>query len=61
MSWYVLYSMLQTSGGLLATVPAGQAEETVAALRAGGYPSSCVIGRVLPRERREFAPLVYLV
>ena len=53
--------MLQTSGGLLATVLAGQAEEAVAALRAGGYPSSCVIGRVLPRERREFAPLVYLV
>jgi selenide,water dikinase len=54
-------STKQTSGGLLATVPGEQAEAAVAALQAAGYPASAVIGRVLPRESGEFAPLVYLV
>ena len=36
----------QTSGGLLAGVPAGQAEACVAALREAGYPRACVIGTV---------------
>ena len=37
----------QTAGGLLASVPAGQAEACVAALRGLGYGQTCVIGRIL--------------
>jgi hypothetical protein len=33
----------------------------VAALRAAGYPATKAIGRVLPREQGEFAPLVHMV
>ena len=36
----------QTSGGLLASVPADKAEECLAQLRAEGFPHSAVIGRV---------------
>jgi len=36
----------QTSGGLLASVPAGKAEECVQKLRAAGFPDACVIGGV---------------
>ena len=39
----------QTAGGLLATVPADQAQACVIALRAGGYPETAVIGRILPQ------------
>lgn len=52
--------IVQTSGGLLATVPEDRADAAVEALRSAGYPASAVIGRVIPREAGEFAPLVYL-
>ncbi len=37
----------QTSGGLLASVPADQAEKLVAALRAAGCPAAAWVGKVL--------------
>jgi selenide,water dikinase len=39
----------QTAGGLLASVPAAQAEACIAALKAAGYPHTCKIGRILPQ------------
>ena len=36
----------QTSGGLLASVPAAQADACVNALRAQGYAQTCIIGEV---------------
>jgi selenide,water dikinase len=39
----------QTAGGLLASVPAGQAQACVAALCELGYAQATVIGRVLPQ------------
>jgi selenide, water dikinase len=37
----------QTAGGLLASVPAAQADACIAALRAQGYAQACAIGVVL--------------
>ncbi|MBF2001603.1 MAG: selenide, water dikinase SelD [Synechococcales cyanobacterium M58_A2018_015] len=48
----------QTSGGLLAAVPAEQAEACVQALQALGYSYSRTIGRVLPLQGQ--APVVVL-
>ena len=39
----------QTAGGLLASVPATQAQACLAALKAAGYPKATAIGRVLPQ------------
>jgi selenide,water dikinase len=38
----------QTSGGLLATIPADQAADCLVSLKASGYKDSRVIGRVIP-------------
>jgi len=42
----------QTSGGLLAAVPAETATAAVAALKAAGYPEACAIGRFAPAAAR---------
>ncbi|MBX3657008.1 MAG: selenide, water dikinase SelD [Ramlibacter sp.] len=47
----------QTAGGLLAGVPAGQADACLAALRAAGFDRAALIGRVLA-QGDEVAPVV---
>lgn len=47
----------QTAGGLLAGVPAAQADDCLARLRAEGYPEAAVIGRVV-RMSDQLAPIV---
>ncbi|OLT60062.1 AIR synthase-related protein [Moorena bouillonii] len=38
----------QTSGGILAAIPAEKADECINKLKAFGYKESCLIGRVIP-------------
>ena len=55
------YSLLfdpQTSGGLLATVPAEQTAACLASLKALGYSHSCVIGHVIPIEATKLITVV---
>ncbi|MDF0750203.1 selenide, water dikinase SelD [Marinobacter sp. 71-i] len=40
----------QTAGGLLASVPADQADACVSELKAMGYPHTAIIGKVLPQD-----------
>jgi selenide, water dikinase len=40
----------QTAGGLLASVPANQADACISELKAMGYPHTAIIGRVLPQD-----------
>ena len=40
----------QTAGGLLASVPADQADACISELKAMGYPHTAIIGRVLPQD-----------
>ncbi len=47
--WPLLFDP-QTSGGLLAAVPAGEAESLVAALRVSGLASATIIGTVCERD-----------
>ena len=48
--WRALAVDPQTSGGLLAALPADQAGEAVAALVDGGAAAAAVVGRVQPQE-----------
>lgn len=40
----------QTAGGLVATVPATDADACLAALQDAGYPQAVIIGEILPRD-----------
>lgn len=50
----------QTAGGLLASVPAEQADACIAALKGLGYGRAAVIGRVLPKSDR-LEPVTILI
>ena len=48
-----LYPLLfdpQTAGGLLAAVPALQAQECLAALHASGYPRAAIVGAIAAKS-----------
>ncbi|MEH6580536.1 MAG: selenide, water dikinase SelD [Halioglobus sp.] len=47
----------QTSGGLLIGVDAGKSDALCAALQAGGYTSTAIIGEVRERNKSRFAPV----
>jgi len=47
----------QTAGGLLASVPAAQAQDCLAALHGAGYLAAALIGEVLPAQDAD-APLI---
>lgn len=44
---------MQTSGGLLAAVPAHFAENLIHSLHVAGYPSAAVIGKVVKRKSQD--------
>lgn len=51
----------QTSGGLLASVPADRAQLAINELRLSGYSDAAIIGKVIEREKRsEYAALIDL-
>lgn len=53
----------QTAGGLLAAVPAENAEACIEALKQGGYPATCVIGSTyahLPKVASDPSQLVFV-
>ena len=54
---YALIFDPQTAGGLLASVPAAQADACIAALRALGYPHTARIGRIMA-QGQDVAPIV---
>ena len=59
---YTLCFDPQTSGGLLAAVPAHQAAAAIAELASQGYPAAQVIGRVVPRDASDGSgPYITLV
>ena len=39
----------QTSGGLLVSVPAEEAEAALSKLHKAGVPNACLVGQVIPR------------
>ena len=45
--------LMQTSGGLLAAVPAHFAENLIHSLHVAGYPSAAVIGKVVKRKSQD--------
>jgi selenophosphate synthase len=60
LSLYPLLFDPQTSGGLLATVPAHHATRVIRELHAYGYPDSTIIGHVVQRDIAKPDVLVYL-
>jgi len=50
----------QTSGGLLAAIPAGESARAVSELKSVGDSSSAVIGEVIPLQHGENGDPLYL-
>ena len=40
----------QTAGGLLASVPEGNATDCINILRKSGYPEAAIVGQILPQS-----------
>jgi len=57
---YTLMTDPQTSGGLLAAVPADRAEEIIRALHAAGDTAACTIGEIVPLMHSQEGMPVYL-